>query len=138
MALSREIDPAVAAVLSRLPTRVRSRLEEMRALILDTAEVAEGVGPLLETLKWNEPAYLPKTPRTGSTVRMNSVKGSNRHYALYFHCQTGLVDQFRELYPDIFRFEGNRALIFDVAQPLPRAPLAHCIALALTYHRRKL
>jgi hypothetical protein len=53
---------------------------------------------------------------------------------MYFHCQTTLVDTFREMYRDMFAFEGNRCLVFDAKAKLPVDPLRHCISLALTYH----
>ncbi len=58
-------------------------------------------------------------------------------YAIYFNCNTSLVGTFRELYGDLFRFEGNRAIVFGAADPLPVNELKHCVALALTYHRVK-
>jgi hypothetical protein len=45
------------------------------------------------------------------------------------------VESYRHLYPDL-RFEGRRALIFSAKVPPPRDVLRHCIALALTYHRK--
>lgn len=57
--------------------------------------------------------------------------------ALYVHCQTTLVATFRKTFGATFRYEGNRALIFDAAEPLPAPELAACIALALTYHLQK-
>jgi hypothetical protein len=35
------------------------------------------------------------------------------------------------------KFEGNRGIVFDVADGLPEEALRHCISLALTYHLRK-
>ena len=56
---------------------------------------------------------------------------------MFVHCQTTLVSTYREIYPDTFRFDGNRALLFSADLALPEEPLKHCIALALTYHRRQ-
>jgi hypothetical protein len=36
--------------------------------------------------------------------------------------------------PD-FKFEGNRAIVFDLDETVPVDSLAFCIAAALTYHR---
>jgi hypothetical protein len=36
-----------------------------------------------------------------------------------------------------FRFEGNRALVFDVGAPLPKDAVAFCVSAALTYHLNK-
>ncbi len=56
---------------------------------------------------------------------------------MYFHCQTDLVATFRELYPDEFRYDGNRCILFKAADAIPEQPLRHCLALALTYHLNK-
>jgi hypothetical protein len=56
---------------------------------------------------------------------------------MYFHCQTTLVANFREMFPGKFRFSGNRALVFALADKLPVQPLRQCIAMALTYHLNK-
>ena len=125
------------AVIAAYPKAARDTLLALRKLILATAAETEGVGALVETLKWGEPAYLPKTPRIGTTVRINALKGSPDKVALFFHCQTNLVAAFRERYPDVLQFEGNRAIVLPVAKPLPVKPLKHCIAMALTYHLRK-
>ncbi len=125
----------VGAVFDALPPGQRDALLVLRQLILDTAGSAD-VGELVETLKWGDPAYLPKRPRVGTTVRINALKGTTDGYALYVHCQTTLLDQYRLLYPEAFAFDGQRALLFSTREPLPEDALRHCIALALTYHRR--
>jgi hypothetical protein len=60
----------VAAVFARYPQRVQTRLHWMRALILDVAAKTPGVGPLQETLRWGEPAYVTAQTTSGSTPRM--------------------------------------------------------------------
>jgi hypothetical protein len=129
-------DPAVAKVFAAYPPALRRALLTLRGLILEVADAQLGKGGLLETLKWGQPAYLPVKPRTGTTVRIDAVKGDPDRYAAYFHCQTTLIDSFRELYPDAFAFEGNRALLFERDDKLPKAALRHCIGLALTYHAK--
>lgn len=130
------MDPAVRAVIDAWPPTVRPALLALREAILATAAETDGVGPLDESLKWGEPAYRPVRPRTGTTVRINALKGLPNCYAAYFHCQSGLIGRFRMLYPNDFTFEGERALIFDVGKAPPVEPLRHCIALALTHHLR--
>jgi hypothetical protein len=129
-------DPAVAEVFAAYPPELRPSLLALRALIFEVAEEQLGKGGLVETLKWAQPAYLPAKARTGTTVRIDAVKGDPGRYAAYFHCQTTLIDRFRELYPDEFAFEGNRALLFERDRKLPKPTLKHCLALALTYHAR--
>ncbi len=126
----------VAAVLAGYPEPVRRRLLDIRALIFRTAAGIEGVCPLQETLKWGEPAYLTPVSKCGTTIRLGWPKASPRHCAVYFNCQTSLVDEFRAQLGDVFTFEGNRALWLDPEAALPEAPLSLCLAAALTYHRR--
>ena len=129
-------DPNVKAVFDDYPAKLRSPLMGLREMILKTAVETDGVGKLVETLKWGEPAYLPAKPGIGTTIRINALKGSADRYAMFVNCQTTLVATFRELYTDIFEFEGKRALILNVGKRLPAKALQHCIALALTYHLR--
>lgn len=105
----------------------------MRDLILDTATATDGVGALVETVKWGEPAYLPMGLRIGTTVRIAPRRDTAEAVNLLFHCQTTLVDSFRQLYPETFTYEGNRALVLPVRGRLPAKALRHCVALALTY-----
>ncbi|WJR77977.1 DUF1801 domain-containing protein [Bradyrhizobium sp. NP1] len=129
-------DPAVAAVFAACPEPVRSRLLALRRLILDTAQRTDGVGAIEETLKWGQPSYLTSASKSGSTVRIDGVKSVPNQYAIYFHCQTSLVETFRELYPEL-SYGGNRSILLDAGDELPEAALRHCVALALTYHLNK-
>jgi hypothetical protein len=129
-------EPAVDAVFGAYPGQVRTKLLALRKLIFDTAKTTSGVGALEETLKWGQPSYLTTESKSGSTVRIDQVKTEAGRYAVYFHCQTDLVETFRELYPDL-RYSGNRSIILDAGEKLPEQALRHCIALALTYHARK-
>jgi hypothetical protein len=126
-----------AAVFRAYPAKLRGRLESLRRLILKTAAKMEGVGPLEEALKWGQPSFLTTQSRSGSTIRIDRAKGNDDQYAIYFHCQTNLVRTFRELYPKKFDYEGNRAVVLDANKKPDEKALAHCIALALTYHLRK-
>jgi hypothetical protein len=130
-------DVAVQAAFDAHPEPVRARLLGLRAIILATAAETPGVGDLVETLKWGEPAYLPRKARTGTTIRINGVKRSPDRYGAYFNCNTTLLQTFRMIYPQAFTFEGERALIFSVQDDLPEAAVRHCVALALTYHLQK-
>jgi Domain of unknown function (DU1801) len=129
-------DRAVAAVFEAYPKPLRSKLQALRRLIVDTARTTDGVGPLEEALKWGQPSYLTTETKSGSTIRIDQVKAVPNQYAIYFHCQTDLVSTFRELYPDL-TYGGNRSILFDASDELPQAALRHCVALALTYHLNK-
>ncbi|MES5488137.1 DUF1801 domain-containing protein [Bradyrhizobium sp. INPA03-11B] len=126
------------ALFGRYPAPVKAKLLALRRLIFETAKATKGVGTLEETLKWGQPSYLTPETGSGTTVRIDQVKPATDQVAVYFHCQTNLVETFRELYPEL-SYSGNRAIMLDVGDKLPEAALRHCVALALTYHlnRRK-
>ena len=130
-------DSAVDAVFAAYPNPLRRRLLALRRLILETARTTAGVGALQETLKWGQPSYLTTETGSGSTIRIDRIKSATDQYAIYFHCQTDLVETFRELYPRELNCVGNRCIVLNVAEAPPEAALRHCVALALTYHLNK-
>ncbi len=129
--------PETAATFKAYPQPVRARLMDLRALIFDAAAETEGVGTLAEMLKWGQPSYLTPETKSGSTIRIDALKANPEQYALYFHCQTGLVPAFRDMYGSTLTFSGNRSIVLDVNTPLPEAELRHCVSQALTYHLAK-
>lgn len=130
------MDVAVAKVFANYPPKLRKRLLAVRRMIFEVAKKTQGVGKLQETLKWGEPAYVTAETGSGSTIRINRHKKQDRQYAVYFHCQTTLVDSFRGLFPRTFKFEGNRCIVFEEGDRVPSAELKICIGMALTYHRK--
>lgn len=124
----------VEEVFEQYPKHIQSRLLVLRQLILDTAIEIEGLDHVDETLKWGEPSYITKK---GSTIRIGWKQSSPNQYAMYFNCNTKLVDTFKEVFRDLFNYEGNRAIVFAKNDEIPVNELKQCIALALTYHTRK-
>lgn len=131
------VPDAVYRALSRHPDTVRARLLEIRLLIFAVAKDIGDVGPLTETLKWGEPAYLTEISRSGTTIRLGATREAPHNSALLFNCKTSLIDMFRNTFTADFTFEGNRALVIPTDRELPRAPLLFCLSAALTYHRRR-
>jgi Domain of unknown function (DU1801) len=124
----------VAAKYKAYPPVVRRKLMVLRELVFNTASATAGVGRLQETLKWGEPAYVTAESRSGSTVRIDWKRKDPDRCAIYFHCQTNLVDTFRALFPHDLEFEGNRALLVALTGQVNKAALSYCVAAALTYH----
>ena len=116
--------------LASLDAEHQSRLAPLRRLILETAAQTKCVGEIAESLKWGEPSYTPAKQAIGSSVRLSPRKDGS--VALHFICHTGLINEFRELYPHLI-IEGKRGIIVDLTKPLPVEELRHCIAKALTY-----
>ena len=126
----------VAEAFDAFPAPVRRRLLQVRELIFATAANLD-VGPLTETLKWSEPAYLTEATGSGSTIRLGWLRSSERPCAVLFNCNTTLVETFRAQFPDAFAYSKNRAICLSATGALPEAPLASCLTLALTYHQRR-
>ncbi len=124
-------NPDVAKVFDGYPTDIRTKMLLLRRLVLDTASEMENVNNIEEVLKWGEPSYI--TSR-GSTIRLGWKASLSEQYGVYFHCKTKLVDTFKELYKDRFKFEGNRAIIFNIDDDVAVNELKHCISLSLVYH----
>lgn len=126
----------VAQTFEAYPPAIRRRLLALRELIFRTAASTPGVGELEETLKWGEPAYLTSNSKSGSTVRIDWKKSNPTQCAMYFNCQTTLIESFKSMFPGEFQFEGNRAIVFSESESVPADALEFCIAAALTYHRK--
>ncbi|MEP6764054.1 MAG: DUF1801 domain-containing protein [Gemmatimonadaceae bacterium] len=125
---------AVKRAFDSYPPNARKKLLALRELIFNTARNTEGVGALEETLKWGEPAYLTSESKSGSTVRIAWKRQKPTQYAMYFNCQTTLVDTFKSWFPNELAYEGNRAIVFEENDKVPMSSVAHCIEAALTYH----
>lgn len=134
---ARTIPTAVADTFDSYPDEVRQRLLELRELVLATAAEVEGVGRIEETLKWGQPSYLTPDTGAGTTIRVAPTgKGSTHDFGLFVPCGTDLLSSFRDLFGDTLDYDGNRAVLFRVGDPLPIDELRECITMALTYHQR--
>jgi len=124
----------VEVVFANYPDVVRKKMLELRELVLETANELEDVTTLEETLKWGEPSYITKH---GSTLRMDWKAKTPDQYAMYFKCTSRLVETFREVFQNDFDFEGNRAIVFQIKDKIPKKELKECIKATLTYHKVK-
>ncbi|WKY56792.1 DUF1801 domain-containing protein [Vibrio sp. SNU_ST1] len=127
------MDKEIKTHFDEYPGDVRVRLEELRSLIFELSSDL-GLGEVEESLKWGEPSYSVKT---GSPIRIDWKLKSPSNYYLFFNCQTKLIDTIRELHDGTLAFQGNRAIVLNLTEPLPKVPIKHCLELALTYQQRK-
>lgn len=127
------MDVQVKEKFEQYPREVAKALLSIRSLIFDTAK-EKGIIALEETLKWGEPSYLSKS---GSTIRYDWSAKFPNEFRVFFHCQTKLIATFKEVYGDSFKFEKNRALVFQLGDEIPLKALTHCISMALTYQKIK-
>ena len=120
----------VLRVIEGYPDKIRARLLEIRELVHQVANECEEIGPLTETLKWSQPSFLTEVSGSGTTVRID--RHTDNEVAIYFHCQTTLVETFREWLPEL-NYSKNRAIILNVNEPLPVDEIKTCLEMALTY-----
>ena len=130
-------DQAVAAAFAGFPDHLALRLFAIRHMIFAVAAATPGVGRIAEALRWGQPIYLTQETGSGSTIRLGPVKADDRSCAMFVHCQSGLAETFKSLYPAELTIVGNRSLVFSIDRPLPKRELRHCIGLVLTHHQRK-
>lgn len=107
----------------------------LRSLIFEIATHLPEVGEIEETLKWGQPSYLTSKPKSGSPIRLGIPKTGG--FGIYTHCQTTLISDFQNLFPDDFTYEGNRAIHFNSGDDIPFDKLRMFISSALTYHIKK-
>ncbi len=127
---------AVAEILQKYPKPVQVKLHALRLLLYQCAAQTQGVGALEETVRWGQPSYLASASKSGSMIRIDRYRKDDTRCALYFLCQTTLVDSFKEMFGNALTYEGTRAVIVNVADEINTPLLSQCIELALTYNRR--
>ncbi|PVW16189.1 DUF1801 domain-containing protein [Marixanthomonas spongiae] len=127
-------NPKVAEKFENYPDFVRDKMQNLRELVIETAEEMQDIAVLEETLKWGEPSFVTKN---GSTLRMDWKEKTPDQYAMYFQCTSRLVDTFRLVFDHKFQFEGKRAIIFQLNQKIPELELKECIKASLRYHNVK-
>ncbi len=127
------MDLSVKQKFETYPDHISILLGKIRDLILIVAK-QDGISDITETLKWGEPSYVSKI---GSAIRFDWKDKHPDQYCVYFNCKTSLVETFKEVYGDIFTYEGNRAIVFKIDQDIPLKELAHCLSLSLRYKEIK-
>ena len=124
-------NPKVESKFQTYPKEISLKLKYLRQLIIETATEIEHINEIEETLKWGEPSYLVKN---GNTIRIDWKAKNPNQYAIYFKCTSKLVVTFKEIYGDLFKYENNRAILFNLKDKIPKIELKECIGLALKYH----
>ncbi|MHA6264190.1 DUF1801 domain-containing protein [Arenibacterium sp. CAU 1754] len=128
--------PQVETAFNLPDPLARVGLLTLRDLIFETADRLPDVGPIEETLRWGQPAYLTPKTKSGTTLRLGVPK--TMRFALFVHCQTSVIAEFTQTFPVWDKIDGTRAVLFD--HPNEIDPLRHgwLITRALTYHKPQL
>lgn len=121
--------------IKRVSGGAQAGLAQLRALILSTAADLPEVGAIEETTKWGQASFAPTRPRTGTPLRLGEPKAGG--FAIYAHCATSVISDFQALFPDDFRYDGNRAVLFNGPDDIQPDKLRLLIAAALRYHLKQ-
>lgn len=123
------MDPRVEALLDAADPDIAAGITRLRRMIYEVAASDPKIGPVQETVKWGQPAYLA---RKGTTLRLGQPKGGG--FGLYVHCQSRVIPEFRDLFPDHDRFDGTRGVVFRAADEICSERHGWLIHRALGYH----
>lgn len=118
----------VTDVFSAYPEPARSGLIRLRALIYEVAGANSKIGVVTETLKWGQPSY---QATSGTPIRLGIPKVGG--YAVFAHCQTSVISDFRNIVGDKFTYDGNRAVVFSTTDDPRLDEVALLFNRALTY-----
>ena len=108
----------------------KQKLTELQKLIHKIAE--ESQLEIVESAKWGQLSFA--TPN-GTPLRIDRF--SDTQIALFVHCQTHLIEDWISLFSDTLNFSKNRAILFELDEPIPEEPLKICIDQAFNYHSKK-
>ncbi|MED3804695.1 hypothetical protein P4562_22630 [Lysinibacillus xylanilyticus] len=108
----------------------QEKLIELKQLIMNVANNLEGIN-IQESLKWKQLTFSSKN---GTPIRIDRF--SDSQIGVFVHCQTTLVEEWREIFGDSLEFSKNRAILLSVNNALPIEELTLCIQMALTYHKK--
>ncbi|OUS39748.1 hypothetical protein A9R01_00320 ['Osedax' symbiont bacterium Rs2_46_30_T18] len=131
--IPKDMPAEVKCKFDAYPLQVQSILLDLRCIIMQLAR-EQAITKVQETLKWGQPSYLAQG---GSTIRIDWSAKTPNQFRVYFICSTLLVETFKEIYPNTFCYEGNRALVFQIEKQIPQKALEHCLAMSLNYHQIK-
>lgn len=126
------MDRKVRAAFDAVPAPAREGMLALRQLLFEVAAGLPEVGPVEESLRWGQPAYLTPVTRSGSTIRIGAPRSGG--FALYCNCRTSLIAGFRDLAGSACRTEGNRAVVFAGVQDIDPTLVSILISRALTWH----
>lgn len=132
-----ESDPPaeVALAFGEFDPASRARLLEVRAEIFAQAKGDPVVGELTEALRWGQPSYLTSASKSGTTIRLGLHGGPSGVPAMFVHCQTSIIEELRNQFPEPSVFDGNRAILLKADGPDVSNLVRIAIGRALRYHK---
>lgn len=122
--------PAARDAFAAFPQPARDTLMTLRTMIYDIGATLP-VGRIEESTKWGQPSYATPDTKSATPIRLGLTKAGDA--AIFTHCQSTVMADFRALEPANMVFDGNRAVHIPADQPALLNELAPLIRAALTY-----
>ncbi len=122
--------PNVRDAFAAFPQPAHDTLLSLRAMIFEIGETLP-IGRIEESTKWGQPSYATPETNLATPIRLGLSKTGDP--AVFTHCQTTVMSDFRALAPANMAFDGNRAVHLSVHSPPNLNELAPLIRAALTY-----
>ena len=122
--------PAARDAYAAFPQPARETLMALRAMIYEISETLP-VGRIEESTKWGQPSYATPDTKLATPIRLGLSKAGDP--AIFTHCQTTVMSDFRALAPANMAFDGNRAVHLPIDKSPNLDELAPLIRAALTY-----
>lgn len=119
----------ITKLYSNYSQNEQNKIQELIDLIESVAE--ELTIELTPSLKWNQLSFSCKQ---GTPIRVDRF--SEGTIGIFVHCQTTLVDEWRDMFGTTMNFSKTRAILLDSNAQLPRDELKMCIQMALNYKKR--
>jgi hypothetical protein len=125
---------AARDALAAFPQPARTTLMAVRAMIFDIAATLpphHHVGRVEESTKWGQPSYATPDTKSATPIRLGLSKAGDP--AIFTHCQSTVMRDFRDLAAPNLNFDGNRAVYLPNNYPPKLDEFAPLIRAALTY-----
>jgi hypothetical protein len=125
---------AARDAFAAFPQPARTTLMAVRAMIFDIAATLpadQNVGRIEESTKWGQPSYATPDTKSATPIRLGLSKAGDP--AIFTHCQSTVMGDFRDLAAPNLKFDGNRAVFLPIGHPPKLDEFAPLIRAALTY-----
>ena len=126
-------DKSFSEAWKRIPRELIPLADKIRSLIFSSARELE-LDYLSLTTKWGEASFVSSK---GVTIRLAAYKHQQGALGVFFPCSSTMIQNCKELFPEEFEYEKQRAIILSKEGKLNTLTLELVIRAALNYHRVK-
>ncbi|MGM0219324.1 DUF1801 domain-containing protein [Enterococcus sp. AZ126] len=119
----------VPSIYSDYSQNEQDKIQEIIGVIVSVSEDLNI--ELTTSIKWNQLSF---SCQNGTPIRVDRF--SEGVIGIFVHCQTTLVEEWREIFGGTMLYSKTRAILLDSNKLLPEKELEMCIQMALNYKKR--